>query len=1211
MGPPLVLGSSASAAAASTAAYVASQCSSAADCLAFVRRLRDALVSTQPSFAEEEVEHPAMPTSPTSPLGRTHSTEAQSAFEAVASEQEAADIADGIGGASSPPPPPPGSPSDIEVFLRDGSRSSGAGSLSTQMGSPTSRFGGSKGVSLNRKVGKAVMEAFSCAFSRIDDLVAARLLSSAPLIECRRLMYEAVQALLVHCNTSPQLTTVVSQQNYAALLLDVTDAYVNVSREPVTALVAQQAARLVEQSNLAADPQKARRWRSELDSVKTMLSVKPFTSAQVSTLLSAYCLEFLVDAAMPPAVCSSKFEALQAAAWARKADFIANVADTRQFTAIFLKMLPVQCVLNLVVFALHGEPKIRIRFYDRLVSDGMLSVLQRSLDDAVAALQTTRSSTNLVDPAAATDSDALLHAASCALDVLLLLSAPADTAPSPEEEETLEKPRLRRRTESQAGEASQAADSDTTSANRSKKVGAAANVPKHDDGAPIYGAMMLKTTSTLAYCTSWATRRDTITLVVSVFNLLREAIAMDEGGTTVAYLAGILKEKAAQALSQCSVYSTALLQQIVRGINELVAVHTGPDAVKRQARRAPGGSGDDAGAISTFTTETLAALLPTVEAIVTCVSDIRTNPTLQTAAAGVDTLVDEVITDVASNMARWCRALTDAFRGIAADIGLSIESRRRRGTGGASRKAMRVGGGRQLHRRLLPFFSFWLNVAPKLRKTAQVAAATPMTTAADRRVQFSTRTEAARSATGAEAAATMMDLTPAVESMGQAVLACARRLLDAYPHSQLGRDSMALTAARCVAQLQYEFSEPANLSLSSSFASTLAQPAEKRTRRETSTPAALENTLQLETLRSLSERSIRSPTPPPAMVDAAPEPVSPSPAPRTTSQKKSVSLPPTRSMEKADVGMATLSPANKSGARRTRHVSAVKSEARSEDLTAAAKSTPPSKGASPARKRPLAGQDQSPRSKHGDQPTTAQVLPSTTLASARKGAGSLAAAFGKSEANALASSPTGKGERRRPPMNPEFDDLSPPNMTTASKSVVAVNSGRGSTLRSGRRLGNPSTLAAAFDSVANDRTVKGPRQRSKKPDSPPPSAVGVGLVDNTNSPEMTLGQMLSLRGATRPPDPAPPQRQPVVAESDDQGGSQGETDAPSLRRRVSDFVASIVSSLSRPSSPERPPASQSLPSSPAAEQPSQQNEDASPEAITRSWSNRWSKGARA
>jgi hypothetical protein len=147
MGPPLVLGSSASAAAASTAAYVTSQCSSAADCLAFVRRLRDALVSTQPSFAEEEVEHPAMPTSPTSPLGRTHSTEAQSAFEAVALEQEAADIAEGIGGASSPPPPPPGSPSDIEVFLRDGSRSSVAGSLPTQMGSPTPRYSGSKSVS--------------------------------------------------------------------------------------------------------------------------------------------------------------------------------------------------------------------------------------------------------------------------------------------------------------------------------------------------------------------------------------------------------------------------------------------------------------------------------------------------------------------------------------------------------------------------------------------------------------------------------------------------------------------------------------------------------------------------------------------------------------------------------------------------------------------------------------------------------------------------------------------------------------------------------------------------------------------------------------------------------------------------------------------------------------------------------------------------------
>ena len=221
-----------------------------------------------------------------------------------------------------------------------------------------------------------------------DDSVRASVLNHPRYVY---LLDQIVQSLAVYCNESIHLQQAVAERGNVQMLCSIGLA-----------------GRMLENRGLM--PQG--RSLDEVARLGKWLEEHGVPPPLRDNITDTFALELLIDACLPPAVCSSRFDGLLSLLCDRKSKLIVEICASRTFLPTLMKGVHMGSVANLMSMGLHALPKTRAKLYDKMVVEGAL----RQLKDKIAQVAAIRS-------ALAANDIQILELAR-ALDILLLITVP-------------------------------------------------------------------------------------------------------------------------------------------------------------------------------------------------------------------------------------------------------------------------------------------------------------------------------------------------------------------------------------------------------------------------------------------------------------------------------------------------------------------------------------------------------------------------------------------------------------------------------------------------------------------------------------------------------------------------------------------------------------------------------------------------------------------
>lgn len=101
-------------------------------------------------------------------------------------------------------------------------------------------------------------------------------------------------------------------------------------------------------------------------------------------LRQAYMIEFLLDAALPPAVCSARYDGLRNIVGERKERVLGDIVSSRQGFAALMRSAPLQGLCGLSSISMFGEARLRARLLDKMTSEGVVERLFGEIATAMA-----------------------------------------------------------------------------------------------------------------------------------------------------------------------------------------------------------------------------------------------------------------------------------------------------------------------------------------------------------------------------------------------------------------------------------------------------------------------------------------------------------------------------------------------------------------------------------------------------------------------------------------------------------------------------------------------------------------------------------------------------------------------------------------------------------------------------------------------------------
>ena len=215
---------------------------------------------------------------------------------------------------------------------------------------------------------------------RVSFSTAAPSPAQQPARQLTLLLDECIRALLVYANVSVNLCHSVSFNIRVLLLL---------------CFVCCAARRVEERDDVpygegrgsAADIIVGNRnLHTELESLSEVWQDCGIEGRVADALHECYLLEFLLDAALPPAVCSSRYDGLLTAVFEKKRRIISDVVASRSGFARVMSVAPLRGLCGLANMSAFGDAKLRARLLDKMASEGIVERLSSEIASAMEVI---------------------------------------------------------------------------------------------------------------------------------------------------------------------------------------------------------------------------------------------------------------------------------------------------------------------------------------------------------------------------------------------------------------------------------------------------------------------------------------------------------------------------------------------------------------------------------------------------------------------------------------------------------------------------------------------------------------------------------------------------------------------------------------------------------------------------------------------------------
>ncbi|KAF8301604.1 hypothetical protein TcYC6_0050340 [Trypanosoma cruzi] len=178
------------------------------------------------------------------------------------------------------------------------------------------------------------------------------------------LMGKCVESLLVYANESLSLRTMISS---------------NVTLLRLLCFVCGESRKL-ESSSFGSG------WRDIDEELNELVSHWQLFSVSLPLLVAlqeCYLLEFLLDAALPPTVCSSKYDGIALVLHEKKRRLMTEMMSSRTGFGSMTRGLPLISLAAIVSMSIFAEPKLRARVLDRMTGEGLLQTIRDELESTV------------------------------------------------------------------------------------------------------------------------------------------------------------------------------------------------------------------------------------------------------------------------------------------------------------------------------------------------------------------------------------------------------------------------------------------------------------------------------------------------------------------------------------------------------------------------------------------------------------------------------------------------------------------------------------------------------------------------------------------------------------------------------------------------------------------------------------------------------------
>lgn len=193
-------------------------------------------------------------------------------------------------------------------------------------------------------------------------------------VECLFVMYEIVQSFVVYANMAIHVRSAIASLEHARHLISLCDA-----------------ARLAMGSQV---PQTQQRSGDEIWRLRQCLHNCGLSANTQDTLLAAYTLEYLADAALPPAICSGRYDGLATVVDEKRSAVAVDLILNRNFLGGLVKNQDIARLHSVYSFAASATPKYRTKLLERLVAEGLLPSLADAL--STSSLSTVASCLDLL-----------------------------------------------------------------------------------------------------------------------------------------------------------------------------------------------------------------------------------------------------------------------------------------------------------------------------------------------------------------------------------------------------------------------------------------------------------------------------------------------------------------------------------------------------------------------------------------------------------------------------------------------------------------------------------------------------------------------------------------------------------------------------------------------------------------------------------------------
>lgn len=123
---------------------------------------------------------------------------------------------------------------------------------------------------------------------------------------------------------------------------------------------------------------------SEVKSLQEWLQVEHVGQALSKSIADVFALEMLMDGALPPAVCSSRFDGMTGLIWECKATLVGEILAARGFLSSWMKKATPFQVLRMSIMGLYAPPRSRAKLYDKMTAEGLLTTVHEQVHAAVS-----------------------------------------------------------------------------------------------------------------------------------------------------------------------------------------------------------------------------------------------------------------------------------------------------------------------------------------------------------------------------------------------------------------------------------------------------------------------------------------------------------------------------------------------------------------------------------------------------------------------------------------------------------------------------------------------------------------------------------------------------------------------------------------------------------------------------------------------------------